>query len=575
MSNHSIGITAMELFACNPYRVLGIAVDTSQTDITNTYKNIVSLAESGTIDQYTSPFDFDSLPPFTRTPDSLKAAYSKLASNGYRCFAYSDSQFTVPLNIDDVALNLRDITCYDCFLRCYMWLVINDRDMEENQLWIQLAQYIDNMVVSSPDQWAKLFDHRFPDEMIDEKLTVFKSFYNTFCEIILLPLKEMVRGSMKCRTAAEILKIKGINLEEEFEFIEIPQANAPKPGEQSPALKIALKDGDEYFDIATGKMVSFESDNSADVESNHFEEASAPITADEITGENDYPKRTEEKPAPRPQPDSTRLRAFADSDDEDTEDNSGFIKPKPITFKTFKNEDDEFEDELYDYDSVQEDDYDEPSSEPVAEKKTVSVAPPLKKRTPPQTEQKQQITTAPKLKKRKEHTTLLNDDIDEQQDSTDIDLTQDVDEEANLYTDALIQMLRANRSKNQLMKDVDTKHIFDNGDSLGSNTTTELTMEDINMKKYDSSLLASPYEVEESAPGISREEKFRDIKIDDMLNPTLGGKTQRTSFEPDAIEQFKKHKAEQKSSVKSLAKLAAILAVCCIAYIALKLLEII
>lgn len=29
MTRPSLGITAMELFACNPFRVLGIAVDTS------------------------------------------------------------------------------------------------------------------------------------------------------------------------------------------------------------------------------------------------------------------------------------------------------------------------------------------------------------------------------------------------------------------------------------------------------------------------------------------------------------------------------------------------------------------
>lgn len=89
--------------------------------------------------------------------------------------------------------------------------------------------------------WKKYFDDRFPEEMIDTDLTVYKSFYKTFCEIILLPIKELVRGSMKCRTALDILKVKGIDPNEEFLFIEIPQANAPKNGEKPPNLRSRLK----------------------------------------------------------------------------------------------------------------------------------------------------------------------------------------------------------------------------------------------------------------------------------------------------------------------------------------------
>lgn len=39
MTRPSLGITAMELFACNPFRVLGIAVDTPTADVTLTYKS--------------------------------------------------------------------------------------------------------------------------------------------------------------------------------------------------------------------------------------------------------------------------------------------------------------------------------------------------------------------------------------------------------------------------------------------------------------------------------------------------------------------------------------------------------
>ena len=59
-------------------------------------------------------------------------------------------------------------------------------------------------------------------------MSALRSFYATFCDIILLPIKEMVRGSMKCRSAMEILKIAKVDVDEVFPDIDIPQANLPK-----------------------------------------------------------------------------------------------------------------------------------------------------------------------------------------------------------------------------------------------------------------------------------------------------------------------------------------------------------
>ena len=274
------------LFACNPFRVLGIAVDTPTADVTLTYKKLLDMAAKGDTADYETHYDFDFLPPFSRSEKDLKTAYAKIASNGYRCFAFSDPIFSASLNIDDVMLNLRDISCYDCFLRCYMWLITNDRDFEEPELWIPLCQYIDKMIMSSPEQWDKYFDHRFPQDMLDSSMSALRSFYATFCDIILLPIKEMVRGSMKCRTAMEILKIAKVDVDEVFPDIDIPQANLPKRGEPAPKLKIAVKDGEEYYDVTTGKMVSFEGDEDSAIESNDFSAAASSISADAIVGED-------------------------------------------------------------------------------------------------------------------------------------------------------------------------------------------------------------------------------------------------------------------------------------------------
>ncbi len=118
MARSSLGVTATELFACNPYRILGVAVDTPSAQINDVYKKLIAKAKVGETDNYKTEFDFDFLPPFTRTEKDLKTAYGKLASLGYKCFAFSDPLFSAALNIDDVMLNLEHISCYDCFLRC-------------------------------------------------------------------------------------------------------------------------------------------------------------------------------------------------------------------------------------------------------------------------------------------------------------------------------------------------------------------------------------------------------------------------------------------------------------------------
>lgn len=548
MLNQKLGITATELFACNPFRVLGVAVNTSQADIDKRYKEFLAAASAGDTQSLKTEFDFTSLPPVSRDQAALRTAYAKLASNGYRCFAFSDSQFTVPMNIDDVALNLSDISCYDCFLRCYMWLVINDPQMEEKDLWIMLARYIDMLITSSPDKFEYYFDNRFPREMVDPQKSVYRSFYVTFCEIILLPLKEMVRGAMKCDTAAGILKIKDIDVNEPIEKIDIPQANKPKPGEPRPMLKIALKDGDEYFDSSTGQMMPFEASNSSKVESHVFEQAATTtISADEILEEPD-----EESVIPEEPKEDAR---FDDDDD--------ITGHKPLSFRSTSSPADGVSTQRV---------LKRPINPGLLTKQQAenSSAPapavlkrpnrPMPLRTPAAPVQNtaadagSDVVQAPKLMKKKARTTLVDEETQQGvQDSTDINLTEttpEEEEEQNLYTAALVQMLRANKSRNQFMKDVDTKHAFNNGDNMAAPQTPDLKMDDINMKTYDRTRLDSPYETDNG--NMTREEKYRNVKIDDMLNPTFGNKTQRFTFEPDAIEEFKKHKAQNKKNIKKI-----------------------
>ncbi|SDB45032.1 hypothetical protein SAMN02910317_02275 [Ruminococcaceae bacterium FB2012] len=559
MLNHKIGITATELFACNPFRVLGIAVNSSKADIDKRYNDFVAAANAGHPESLRTPFDFESLPPFSRDAAALKTAYAKLASNGYRCFAYSDSAFTVPLNIDDVALNLRDITCYDCFLRCYMWLVINDPDMEEHELWIMLAKYIDKLITSSPDKFERLFDNRFPAEMVDPQKSVYRAFYVTFCEIILLPLKEMVRGSMKCDNASDILKLKGIDINEYFEPIDIPQGNLPAPGQPAPKLKLALREGEEYYDPSTGQMKSF-SGETTEIESNEFAQAASTISADAIFEEPDESRVIPDEPtvAPRDTDDDDiagrKPLHFQSTSEPGTETSAPKMLRRPSSSQVMTPSETDNEPEAPAARPQRPAPTQNASSQPYTAPTTVES---------PTADSNQPKVVAPTIKKKKQATRLIDEESQGLiKDSTDINLTEmdeEEEEEQNIYTQALVQMLRANRSRNQFMKDVDTKHAFNNGDAMAAPQTPNLKMDEINMKVYDRRQLDSPYEMaERAAQGKTLEEKYGNIKIDDMLNPTLGAKSQRVQYEPDAIDQYKKHQAEQKKSMKNLIILGSV-----------------
>lgn len=617
MSNISIGITAMELFAYNPFRILGIAVNTPQNEVKNTYDKLIALADSGEITDYKTAFDFESLPPFSRSAQTLKTAYAKLASNGYRCFAYSDSQFSTSLNIDDILLNIRDITCYDCFLRCYMWLIINDREMQEHDLWIRLAKYIDKMIMSSPEEWSKYFDNRFPEDMIDDKMLIYKSFYSTFCEIILLPLKEMVRGSMKCRSATEILQCAKIDINEEFEDIDIPQANKPKPGEPEPKLKLALKYGDEYFDIKTGKMMSYSTDTTA-AESNSFSDSgNAPLAAADIINDRsdsiseseisvlqsaeqadeEFINNTVKEPEFIPEPESKS--APMQKTEQDRQPKPAEEQPKSIHKFEYRRTEKKNEAAATDQ-----------SERKAPPKPTQPVAPkpePLKldetgaqttapkrsfrtmmaqqtgsslennvsgKETPKEQTQstafssgnpffsaaKKNEESSVKSAKRtqKDYTKIVVEtEKKAAEEAASVSLTEDMEDEENLYTSALIEMLRSNRS---FMKEADTRHALSDGaKELQVTVGSQAAMDAINMDKYNDKLLASPYG--SPARKMTREEKYRNVKIDDMIG--------KPNYQATAIEDFKKKKAAEKQSRRSIITLSCVLGLILIIWVVL------
>ena len=136
---------------------------------------------------------------------------------------------------------------------------------------------------------------------------------------------------------------------------------------------------------------------------------------------------------------------------------------------------------------------------------------------------------------------------------------QDEEEnEENIYTNVLIKMLRSNRA--ETMKGVDTKHVFDNGDSLGIAAEPGLEMDAINEKRKDNSLLANSLEpdLDTDDPKKLMAEKYKGINIDDMLNPISPNKFAQ-GFKQDAVYEYKSNKARAKKTNMAIIKFILLL----------------
>ena len=538
MANVSMGITASELFACNPFRVLGVAVNSHSSQIEEAYKQLSSLAAEGRQQSYMTPFDFPSLPKVSRSSADVNTAYGKLSSNGYRCFAYSDPQFTAALSIDDIALNITDISCYDCFLRCYMWLVVNDSKFEWPEMWIPLAKYIDKLIDSQPDQWPQLFDNRFPDEMIGQGGQAYQSFHQTFCEIILLPIKEMVRGSMRCQRAIDILKVAKVDVDGPLQKIDIPQANKPLPGQPAPKLKLAVREG---MDVSAHET-----------EHNDFGGAAASIiSAVDISSPAPAPAQAPVRPVPAPAP--TPVPAPVRPSPSLSQPTPAPVPapapvrpvptpvapvapaaPTPVAPAA-------------------------PAPAPAPAAPAPQPAPSLTRPAPNLSAPASPVQPAPApaaapapapahaapvphfdpIQKLDNNTAaqsvslggMMSSRAGSLQTST-LMSAEDIaaeEEEQKMYTDTLIQLLRSN--KNTGMKAVDTTRSFNNGEGQLEDgfQHIDLSMDELklNSKTYDATRLQG-----ENAMPRTFEQKYKKINIDDMLNPRLAGADKVAAVDP-------------------------------------------
>ncbi len=413
-----LGVTASELFVNNPYRILGLPVNATEGEIEDRYETLCVMCENGTIDDFSSPFDSPHLPTVKRTLEDLNTARDKVLSNGYRAFAYADSVYAYDPSQTDISIRIDNIDCYDCFLNCYMWLVIHDKNIMYKSLWFKLAKYIDQLICSEPAEWMTYFDNRYPLEVYYNDIETIKVFYSTFCEIILLPLKELVKGSMECQSAVEVLSVRMFeNLGSEDDDMrtltekaeEAASKSAKKAGSRNPAMKgISLTE--EYL------ASQHEIDNFAE------------------TGEG---------------------------------------------------------------------------------------------------------------------ISLIDDSLDEN----------------NIYNDTLMQMLKANKARNQVIKELNTEVTFGSG-NLGKESDAKLTMQAVNTSTHDEKRLRSPYALD--AGEMTLEEKYADVSINDMLNPTLPYSAVRDVFSSAENTAFDDHMTAHRSGQKLFVIILILFIVGILAYLGYK-----
>lgn len=683
MANQKLGVTANELFACNPFRILGLPVTAEDDELTATYKKLLSM---GGAEGYTTDFDFqNALPPFKRDDLTLRTAYAKLASNGYRCFAFSDGVFSQSLNENDVQLNLQNVTCYDAFLRCYMWLITNDRSFEQPHLWVLLAKYIDKLIGSPQSEWKKLFDNRFPASvMASNGDQLLAELHTTFKDIILLPLKEMVRGSMRCTSATQILQAAKIDVNKAYNMPSVGQANGtgsklriasrevagataakteeqhtfvasasaitadaiiseeapkptvrpaarpaaqqqiPQPVQQTPVhqttqdimdLSVPVQThkpkGENRVSLIDDALAAQAAASSANKGGSHSssssssgnkvslieEEVEMPVKhVEAIDGLQPRRRPVVNTAKPQPAAKTGTPGVFDIPSDQGLMDKftinakpDEYSKPKekmgPVSYHVPDNNDlptanvgertleaiDPFAASGSGVKAM----IDEGSVATGTKRKQVNLTGLDGTGDDIAEERVEMQFTAPTGSRRaveeevieeerevsnRSLTHLINE-VDSMTETTTDQLLEEQEIEDELYTDALIKLLRSNRSS-KMMKDVDTTHVFLNGGGTSEKKGPDVTMDDIDLKKADSSNLDSAYgykRFDEAHAADAIKAKYKNINISDMLNPTVGS-TLKREYHEDAIKEYVKRKESDKKFSVSMFKVFGFIA---------------
>lgn len=260
----------LTLFSQNPYRILGISCSASKSEITAAYEEIYKLVNLDTLDTLKNDFELVQLEKPDYSAGMLNIAYADISEIKHKVFAFNDKLYTMVFSINEITDMLEKINCYDEFLSCYLWLLLNDSDFKYKDLWSKLCNYIDMLIELPAMKWQEYFDNRFSIDDINENYECYKEFYEEFRGSILTPIKEIVKGSNNCDSAREVLftaisnsRVSAVNYDEELMKLanQVDQHASNSEIEDSYRKSIYLLDNEEEVAEESVSLVDLDYDD--------------------------------------------------------------------------------------------------------------------------------------------------------------------------------------------------------------------------------------------------------------------------------------------------------------------------
>jgi hypothetical protein len=135
----------------------------------------------------------------------LNKAFSEIEEIKNKVFSFSDECFAYKISKEECLKRLDNISCYDEFLSCYLWLISNDTDFVQRDMWARLCTHIDIMLNAPRLRWDEFFNDRFSIDELNESYNILEVFFRAFKEKILLPLQSFEEAQEKSLSAKECL----------------------------------------------------------------------------------------------------------------------------------------------------------------------------------------------------------------------------------------------------------------------------------------------------------------------------------------------------------------------------------
>lgn len=192
-------------FIYNPYCIMGISCTATRAEIQKAYDKLCGFLKINESDGFSSPFSLSYLEKKPLDEGMLNKAFSDAEDIKSKVFSFSDECFAYRISKEECLKRLDNISSYDEFLSCYLWLITNDTEFVFKDMWASLCSHIEKMMSAQRIHWSELFDSRFSIDELNESYNLLDEFHKAFKMKILSPLHSFENSSEKSSTAKECL----------------------------------------------------------------------------------------------------------------------------------------------------------------------------------------------------------------------------------------------------------------------------------------------------------------------------------------------------------------------------------